>query len=48
MLRIQSVHENTHRYDAAVHKYRKMAARMSRPLAVEQKRYAAGMEDTQG
>jgi len=44
----KSEEKQTQRYDGAVHKLKKMAARMSRQTAVEQRKYAAGMADTQG
>jgi len=43
-LRIQRVQQNTKRYDGEIHKWKIM----SRRVAIEQKRYAAGMADTQG
>jgi len=36
---------NTQRYDRAMHKFEKMAARISRRIAVEQRRYAAARWD---
>jgi len=44
----KSAVKQTQRYDGAVHKLKKMAGSMSSRIAVEQRRYAAGMVDTQG